>query len=96
MIYWKNIDMSSGVPTFNFPKDLDAYEVDVFSYGNNQLWCASILKRGYTVARDHFLTGEEAYEFIDGVVNVLELKYPNVVCSNFSYLSLKGTNYDTL
>jgi hypothetical protein len=87
MIIWKNLGMDSGAPTFNFPKDLTAYEVDAYSYGDNQLWCASITKHGFPVARDHFLTGEEAYEFIEVVVNMLDLKYPNAVCSNFSFLT---------
>lgn len=87
MIYWKNVGMDSGQPTFIFPEKLDAYEIDVHSYGDHQLWCAAITKRGFTVARDHFLTGEEAYEFIEVVVNMLDMKYPNAVCSNFSFLT---------
>lgn len=87
MIIWKNLGMDSGAPIFRFPEKLDAYEVDVHSYGDHQLWCAAITKRGFTVARDHFSTGEEAYEFIEVVVNMLDLKYPNAVCSNFSFLT---------
>jgi hypothetical protein len=87
MIYWKNVGMDSGEPTFNFPDRLAKYEIDVHSYGDCQLWCAAITKQGFTVARDHFRTGEEAYEFIDVVLNMLELKYPNAVCSNFSFLT---------
>ena len=38
MIYWKNLGMDSGEPTFNFPKDLAEYEIDVFSFSNHALW----------------------------------------------------------
>jgi len=81
--------MDSGEPTFNFPDRLANYELDLYSYGDGsvQLWCAAITKQGFTVARDHFRTGEEAYEFIEVVVNMLDLKYPNAVCSNFSFLT---------
>jgi len=92
MIYWKHTGMDSGEPTFNFPAVLDAYEVDVHSYGDHQLWCAAITKWGFTVARDHFLTGDEAYEFIEVVVNMLAIKYPDAVCSNFSFLTNGVTN----
>ena len=88
MIYWKNTGTNSGAPTFNFPAELPAYEIDVFSFSEHHLWCAAITNtRGFTVARDYFLTGDESYEFIDAVVNMLELKYPDTSCSNFSFLT---------
>lgn len=99
MITWSNCT-TTGEPRSNFPKRLERYHVDVYTFGdtlwNVTLWTVDITTRKYSIITDHFKTQDEAYEFLDGVVNLLELKYPNAVCSNFSYLSHKGTNYDTL
>ena len=89
MIIWKNLGCNSGEPTINIPSsEIMSYELDMFSYGSHQLWCGSVRSpRGLTIGRDHFLTQEEAYDFVVSVVNLLELKYPNAKCSNFSFLT---------
>ena len=90
MIIWENLGMTSGEPTINMPsKNPEYYEIDLFSYGANPnpLWCGAVESaRGLTIGRDHFRTQDEAYEFVVSVVNLLELKYPNAKCNNFSFL----------
>lgn len=88
MITW--IDgTDTGLPRFDFPKVVEEYELDIFSFGvYGSLWSASIITPKYfPIVRDHFRTLEEAYDFVVGVVNLLELKYPDAKCSNFSFLT---------
>ena len=91
MITWENLGTTSGEPTINIPSaEIMSYELDVFSYGSNQsqLWCSSIRSpRGLTIGRDHFKTQDEAFDFVVSVMNLLELKHPDAVCSNFSFLN---------
>ena len=89
MIIWENLGTTSGEPTINIPSyEIMSYELDVFSYGSHQLWCGSVRSpRGLTIGRDHFLTQEEAFDFVVSMMNLLELKHPDAVCSNFSFLT---------
>ena len=85
MITW-NDGTDTGLPRFEFPKDVKEYEIDIFSYGS--LWVASITTpKFFPIVRDHFRTHDEAHDFVVGVVNLLELKYPDAKCSNFSFLT---------
>lgn len=87
MITWDNLGMTSGNPTINMPsKHPEYYELDMFSYGSHQLWSVTLHHRHLPLGRDHFRTQDEAYEFVVTVVNLLEMKFPNIKCSNFSFL----------
>lgn len=89
MIKWLD-GTTSSLPRIHIPsKDPEYYEIDVFSFGSHKdpLWCASVTHRFFPYGRDHFRTQEEAYDFVVSVVNLLELKYPNIKCSNFSFLT---------
>ena len=91
MIIWKSLGCNSGEPTIHMPsKDPESYRLDVHSYGSNPnpLWCGAVESaRGLTIGRDHFRTQDDAFDFVVSVVNLLELKYPNAKCSNFSFLT---------
>lgn len=91
MIIFEHLGTTSGEPMLNMPsKDPEFYMLNLFSYGSNPnpLWCGAVESaRGLTIGRDHFRTKEEAFEFVVSVINLLEIKYPNVVCSNFSFLN---------
>lgn len=89
MIIFETLGTTSGEPVINMPsKDPELYMLDLHSYGSHQLWCGAVESaRGLTIGRDHFRTQEEAFDFVVSVVNLLELKYPNVVCNNFSFLT---------
>jgi len=84
MITWSN-GTHTGAPHFMFPKDTSAYEVDMYNFG--ELWCTTLTAKSFRIVTDYFRTQEEAYEFLDAVLNVLVIKYPNAVCSNFSLLT---------
>lgn len=88
MITW-NDGTTTGLPRFQFPKDVEEYELDLFSFGvYGSLWAVGFTTPKYfPIVRDHFKTQEEAYDFVVSVVNLLELKYPNAKCSNFSFLT---------
>ena len=87
MITWSN-GMDTGVPKMNFPDHVRLYEIELYSFGNHDLWAVGIHKMPhFPIVRDHFRTQEEAYEFVVSVVNLLELKYPNAKCNNFSFLN---------
>jgi len=86
MITWSN-GTDTGVPRLNFPDTLRLYEIHAYTFGDG-LWSVTIAKMPYfPIVHDHFRTGEEAYGFIEVVVNMLDLKYPNAVCNNFSFLT---------
>lgn len=89
MIIWESLGTTSGEPVINMPSfEIMSYELDMFSYGSHQLWCSCIrTPRGLTIARDHFRTQEEAFDFVVTAVNLLELKYPDAICNNFSFLT---------
>ena len=87
MITWSD-GATSGKPLIQMPKRPPVhYLVDMFSYGYHPLWCVEVSTRGFPVARDHFKERCEAYEFLEVVVNLLAVKYPDAVCSNFSFLT---------
>lgn len=88
MITWST-GSTTMPPRFNFPKELDAYDVDAYTFGSNPnaLWNVSVLKHGFGIVHDHFRTQEEAFDFVVSVVTMLEMKYPNAVCNNFSFLT---------
>jgi hypothetical protein len=86
MIIWSN-GTDTGAPRYNFPEEVDEYEINVYTYGTFQLWCTEVKKYSFRIVTDHFKTKEEAYDFLDVVVNILTVKYPNAVCSNFSFLT---------
>jgi hypothetical protein len=46
----------------------------------------------FPIVHDQFRTQEEAYGFVVVVVNLLELKYANAKCNNFSFLTNGVTN----
>ena len=91
MITWDN-GSDTKPPRFNFPDTLRLYEVNAYTFGDG-LWAVSIAKMPYfPIVHDHFRTKEEAYDFLDVVVNLLELKYANAKCNNFFFLTNGVTN----
>jgi hypothetical protein len=86
MITWDN-GSDTKPPRFNFPDTLRLYEINAYTFGDG-LWSVTIAKMPYfPIVTDHFKTGEEAYDFIEFVVNLLGLKYPKISCNNFSFLT---------
>lgn len=86
MITWSN-GMDTGLPKMNFPDHVRLYEIDVHNFGDG-LWAVGIHKMPhFPIVRDHFRTQDEAFDFVVSVVNLLELKYPNAKCNNFSFLT---------
>jgi hypothetical protein len=91
MITWSN-GVDTGTPRLNFPDTLRLYEVNAYTFGDG-LWSVTVAKMPYfPIVHDQFRTQEEAYEFVVVVVNLLELKYPNAKCNNFSFLTNGVTN----
>lgn len=88
MITW-NDGSTTGLTRFEFPKKLDAYEIDIFSFGvYGSMWAVYVnTPKYFPIVRDYFKTQEESYDFVVSVVTLLELKYPNAKCSNFSFLT---------
>ena len=88
MIKW-NDGTDTGLPKFVYPKSADLYELEVYTFGSheNPLWSARVLVKSFPICGDHFRTQDEAFDFVVSVVNLLELKYPNAKCSNFSFLT---------
>ncbi len=85
MITWSTGD-TTGTPHFLFPTKSSSYEVDAYSFGD--LWCVTLTTpKGFRIVTDYFRTKDEAHDFLEVVVNLLAVKHPDVVCSNFSFLT---------
>ena len=85
MIKWAN-GSDTGLPKFRFPDSVRLYEIELNDFGDG-LWAVGIHKMPYfSIVRDHFRTQAEAFDFVVSVVTLLQLKYPNAVCNNFSFL----------
>lgn len=85
MIVWESLGMNSGEPKFRFPALVEVYTLDVSTLST--MWSVNVEARHFQIVHDYFSTQDEAFEFIEVVVNMLAIKYPNAVCSNFSFLN---------